>query len=181
MKKLILVLLSVVSIGFLNAQVKIAHVDSQKLLDTMPSRKAAVKQITDFQTEGAKELQEMQEQIQNLYTEYDAAQKNGESPLMLEMKAKKIQAKEQSFQDRQSTLQQDLQVIQSRLNEPILKKVQDAVKIVADRKKLNYVLDISSTLYASGEDITSEVLIELLKLEAADKTGTTKPATTTAQ
>ena len=167
MKKLILTFLVIASVGILNAQTKIAHVNSQNLLDTMPSRKVAIKQITDFQTEGSKELQEMQAQIQTLYTEYDASQKSGESPLMLEMKAKKIQAKEQSYQDRQNTLEQDLQVIQGRLNEPILKRVQEAVKIVADRKKINYVLDISTTLYASGDDITTEVAIELLKLEAA--------------
>ena len=167
MKKLILTFLVIASVGILNAQTKIAHVNSQTLLDTMPSRKVAIKQITDFQTEGSKELQEMQAQIQTLYTEYDASQKGGESPLMLEMKAKKIQAKEQSYQDRQNTLEQDLQVIQSRLNEPILKRVQEAVKIVADRRKVNYVLDISTTLYASGDDITTEVAIELLKLEAA--------------
>lgn len=167
MKKLILILLAVVSFGALNAQTKIAHVNSQTLLDTMPSRKKAIDQITKFQTDGSKELQEMQKQIQTLYTEYDAAQKAGESPLMLEMKAKKIQAKEQTYQERQMTLQQDLQVFQTRLNAPILKRVQKAVKIVAERKKLNYVVDVTTTLYANGEDITNEVVVELLKLEAA--------------
>ena len=179
MKKLIVGLFAVMSMGMSFAQSRIAHVNSQTILDTMPSRKDAIKQITKFQADGTTELQEMQKQLQTLYTEYDAAQKANESPLMLEMKAKKIQAKEQSYQDRQQALDQDLQVIQGRLNEPILKMVQDGVKIVAERKKLNYVIDVSTTLYASGEDITNEVAIEVLKLEAAAKAKGTSTTTTT--
>ena len=54
------------------------------------------------------------------------------------------------------------------LNKPILARVQKAVEIVSDRKKINYVLDESSTLYfKGGMDITAEVLVELLILDVA--------------
>ena len=165
MKKLFFILMLVIGASSVNAQTKIAHVNSQQLLDTMPSRKQAIKEIQAFQKEGMAELDELENQLRKLYQEYETAQKNGESPLMLEMKAKKIQAKEQAYQERQSTLEQDLQILQQRYNDPILRRVQEAVKIVSDRKKLNYVFDLSSTLYASGDDITSEVMVELLRLE----------------
>jgi outer membrane protein len=171
MKKLVLILIAVISVQVVSAQSKIAHVNTQELLDTMPSRKQAIKEIRAFQEEGMKELMEMEDQLRKLYQEYQVAQEKGESPLMLEMKGKKIQAKEQAYQERQATLEQDLQILSNRYNEPILQRVQDAVKIVSERKKLNYVLDISSTLYASGDDITKEVMLEVLRLEkeAADK------------
>jgi outer membrane protein len=171
MKKLVLILIAVISVQVVSAQSKIAHVNTQELLDTMPSRKQAIKEIRAFQEEGMKELMEMEDQLRKLYQEYQVAQEKGESPLMLEMKGKKIQAKEQAYQERQATLEQDLQILSNRYNEPILQRVQDAVKIVSERKKLNYVLDISSTLYASGDDITKEVMVEVLRLEkeAADK------------
>ena len=165
MKKLLFILMLVIGATSLNAQTKIAHVNSQQLLDTMPSRKQAIKEIQAFQAEGVAELDELENQLRKLYQEYEAAQKAGESPLMLEMKAKKIQAKEQAYQERQASLEQDLQILQQRYNEPILLRVQEAVKIVSERKKLNYVLDVSSTLFASGDDITNEVMVELLKLE----------------
>jgi outer membrane protein len=170
MKKLLFILLLVIGASTVNAQTKIAHINSQDVLDTMPSRKQAIKEIQAFQQEGMSELQEMEDQLRKLYAEYEAAQKAGESPLMMEMKAKKIQAKEQAYQERQGTLEQDLQILQQRYNEPILQRVQEGVKIVAERKKINYVLDLSTTLFASGEDITKEVIVEVLRLEKEAET-----------
>ena len=38
---------------------------------------------------------------------------------------------------------------------------------VSDRKKLNYVIDESVTLYfKGGMDVTAEVIVEVLKLDA---------------
>ena len=48
--------------------------------------------------------------------------------------------------------------------------MQEGVKVVAERKKINYVLDLSTTLYASGEDITKEVIVEVLRLEKEAET-----------
>lgn len=170
MKKLLFILLVVIGASTVSAQTKIAHINSQDVLDTMPSRKQAIKEIQAFQREGMAELQELEEQLRKLYNEYEAAQKAGESPLMMEMKAKKIQAKEQAYQERQGTLEQDLQILQQRYNEPILQRVQEGVKIVAERKKINYVLDLSTTLFASGEDITKEVIVEVIRLEKEAET-----------
>jgi hypothetical protein len=45
--------------------------------------------------------------------------------------------------------------------------LQKAVEIVADRKKVNYVMDVSKLLYSKmGIDITAEVKMELAKLDA---------------
>jgi Skp family chaperone for outer membrane proteins len=58
--------------------------------------------------------------------------------------------------------------VSEELNKPILERVQKSIDIVADRKKLNYVLDVSATMYSKGGiDITSEVITELLLLDAA--------------
>ena len=57
--------------------------------------------------------------------------------------------------------------ISQELNNPILERIQKAVEIVADRKKLSYVIDISTTLYHKGGiDLTPEVMVELLRLDA---------------
>ena len=64
----------------------------------------------------------------------------------------------------------EMQAYSNELNAPILGMVQKAVEIVAERKKLSYVIDESVTLYfKGGVDITSEVIAELLKLDAANK------------
>ena len=62
-----------------------------------------------------------------------------------------------------------MQAVSQELNKPILERVQKAVEVVSDRKKLSYVIDETSTLFfAGGFDVTSEVLIELLRLDALE-------------
>ena len=59
-----------------------------------------------------------------------------------------------------------MQAYSQELNTPILGMVQQAVKIVAERLKIDYVIDESVTLYfESGTDITKDVINELLKMD----------------
>jgi len=135
MKKLVLLFAFVGTIASFQAQSKVAHVNTQKLLDTLPSRKVALGQIGDFEKKGVAELKDMEAELQKIYTKY----------------------------------LQDKDKLGEELNAPILKRVQKAVDLVADRKKINYVIDETATLYfKGGTDLTSEVMMELLKLDAAE-------------
>lgn len=166
MKKLILAMLVVFGASAVIAQSKVGHVNSQKLLDTMPSRKEAIIKLQDFEKSGVTELQEMQKDLEAAYLKYEQTAASM-SPVIQKIEQEKIMKKEQSLQDRQQSLQQEMQIYSQELNKPILERVQKAVEIVADRKKLNYVIDESVTLYfKGGTDIQSEVIIELLKLDS---------------
>ena len=78
----------------------------------------------------------------------------------------KLMKKQQALQDRETSLNNEMQAYSQELNAPILSRVQKAVSIVAERLKLNYVIDESVTLYYSGgTDITSDVVKELLILD----------------
>jgi outer membrane protein len=168
MKKLIVVLVAVMSMTTLVAQTKIAHVNSQKLLDTLPSRKAAIKSLGEFEGAGVKELQEMEADLQKAYTKY-MAEKDKLSPVMQQYEEERLQKKQYALQTREQELQDQIAKLGSDMNGPILKRVQKAVDIVSERKKLNYVIDESVTLYFKGGiDITSEVLTELLRIDAEE-------------
>lgn len=161
-----LAFLVVLGSGALFAQSKVGHVNSQKLLDTLQSRKNAISALRKFEEDGYKELQEMQKDLEAAYAKYDQAAA-GMSPVIQKIEQEKIMKKEQSLQDRQQGLQQEMQVYSQELNRPILERVQKAVDIVAERKKLNYVIDESTTLYfKGGTDLTQEVMVELLRLDA---------------
>lgn len=165
MKKLLLVLVLLVSAGSAIAQSKVAHVNSQTLLDTIPSRKIAIQKLQEFEKHGITELQEMEADLQKAYARYQAERPNW-SPTIVKIEEEKIMKKEQALQEREQSLNLEMQAYSNELNEPILKRVQEAVQIVADRRKLNYVIDESVTLYfAGGTDITAEVIIELMRLE----------------
>jgi len=168
MKKLFVVIVAVMSMASLNAQTKIAHVNSQKLLDTMPSRKFAMQQLQQFEAAGTAELQEMDADLQATYKKYMADQANL-TPVMRQYEEDKLQKKQGAMQQREQELQQQITGLSNELNAPILKRVQKAVEIVSERKKLNYVIDETVTLYfKGGVDLTNEVMIELLRLDAEE-------------
>jgi outer membrane protein len=165
MKKLLLAIVLVFSVGAVTAQTKIAHVNSQVLLDTLESRKIAIKKLQDFEKAGVTELQEMEADLNTAYAAYEA--KAGDlSPVMRQIEEGKLMEKQKRLQDREQSLNKEMQAYSQELNAPILEMVQNAVKIVSERNKLSYVIDESVTLYfAGGTDITAEVIAELKKLD----------------
>jgi len=149
------------------AQSKVAHVDSQKLLDTMPSRDLALKEIKDIEEEFKNELNGMYEEYEKTRTKLEA-ERSGLSPTIIKSREANLMNLGQRIQEREQTIQNELQIRAQELNQPIFDRVKQAVDIVADRKKINYVIDASNLLYSKGgSDITSEVIVELLKLDAA--------------
>lgn len=167
MKKFLLALVVVLSSASLMAQTKIGHVNSQALLDTMPSRTVAMQKLQQFEADGYKELKEMEADLNKAIGVYESKRPNL-SPMMIKIEEDKLMKKQQILQDREQSLSAEMQAYSQELNAPILKMVQDAVKLVSERRKLNYVIDESITLYfAGGTDITDEVVTELLKMDAA--------------
>ncbi|MBP5982567.1 MAG: OmpH family outer membrane protein [Fluviicola sp.] len=167
MKKLIFALvIAMGAIASASAQTKIAHVNSQKLLDTMPSRKAAIKEINQLEAAGIKELRDMDSAVQATYQVY-MAKKATYSPTVDQFEQQKIQRMQQNLEQRQQEIDQQLQILSGELNKKTLDLVKKAVNNISVAKKLNYVIDESTTLFsAGGMDITNEVIVELLKLDA---------------
>jgi outer membrane protein len=149
-----------------NAQTKVAHINSQKLLDTLQSRKDAMARLKKFEEEGVVELQEMNKSFEAAYIRYQQNEKDW-SPVIQKMEQEKLMKKQQALETRQQELEQQMQIYGQELNKPILELVQSAVNNVAESKKISYVLDETVTLYFQGGlDITKEVMSELLRLEA---------------
>ena len=166
MKKWFFTLMVLCSLSTAFGQGKVAHVNSQKLLDTLQSRKNAIKQIQDFEAAGMMELQEMENDFNKALADYEKKRADL-SPTLIKFEEEKLMKKQQGIQERQESLNQEMQIISQELNQPILDMVQKAVKTVATAKKLDYVIDETVTLYFRGElDITNEVMVELLKLDA---------------
>lgn len=170
MKKLLIALVLLVGLGNVaNAQSKLAHVDLQKLWDTIPSSKAAAEKLRMFEEELYKEMSELQLAYQKEAEEYNKLINSPEPPseLRRQLAQQEVDNKMQVLQKRQQTGQMELQLRQMELEEPLTNRIKKAISIVAERKKLTYVMDVNTVIYsAGGEDITSEVVVELLKLEA---------------
>ena len=165
MKKIVLILSVLVSFS-LSAQSKMAHVDSQKLLDSLPSYIKAEKELQKFQEDGLNDLAALEKQLNEAYAKLDA-EKGNLTPTMLKIEQEKVMALEQRLQQTQNMLKQQLQALQSDYMQPILNRLQEAIEKVAVRNKIDYVLDVTNLLYSkTGIDITREVKVELSKLDA---------------
>jgi outer membrane protein len=151
MKNVLLGLFVVIGFSTFAQTFKIGHVDSKKLLDTLPSRKEAIHKLDSMKTAGM-------------------TNQASKSPAERQIIEGRLMQKQQMLEATQASLEEGLQIVSEELNAPILDRVQKAIDIVADRKKLNYVLDVTATMYSKGGiDITNEVIVELLILDAAAK------------
>lgn len=167
MKKLVLLLVATLIVGstsYLNAQSSVAHVNSQRVLDTMPSSKAAQKERERFEQRAMKELQETQQKLQQDYQKLQE-EKATMAPTAFKFEENRLMKKSQEFQERQQELDQQVRILYQELNEPILDRVQKAIEIVAKQEKVDYVLDESALLYGNGKNITNKVIKEVMKME----------------
>ena len=122
MKNVILGLFVV--IGFSTfAQTKIGHVDSQKLLDTLPSRDIAIKKLDSMKTAGMQELQLMDADFQKAYQDYTVNQAT-KSPAERQIIEGRLMQKQQMLEATQASLEEGLQIMSEELNKPILDRVQ---------------------------------------------------------
>lgn len=164
MKKVALIAVMVLATIVTYSQSSIAHVNSQKVMDTMPSMKAAENEITKFEEKAIKELQETQKQLQAEFTKFEQERKTM-SPTAAKFEENRLRKKSQDFQTRQQELDQQIQILSQELNAPILERVQKAVEIVCKKEKIDYVVDESYLLYSNGRDLTNMVIKEVLRLE----------------
>lgn len=171
MKKLLLIALVVMGAGFASAQSKIAHLNSQEIMEAMPSYKEAVMRLQNFEKEGYEELQAMKMDFDQAVQAYQADVQSGNlTPVLQQSKEQRLAKKEQDLMERQQSLQTEMQAYSQELNQPILKTVEEAVKIVSDRNNYEYVFDVSTLMIHNGPDITADVIAEIAKIEAAAAT-----------
>jgi outer membrane protein len=167
MKRLVLIAIVIMGAGLASAQSKIAHLNSQEIMEAMPSYKEAVVKLQNFEKDGYTELQTMKADFDAAVQVYSGKVQSGAlSPVLQQIEEEKLGKKEQDLMARQQSLQTEMQTYSQELNQPILEKVEKAVKIVSDRDKYDYVFDVSTLMIHNGPDITKDVIAEIAKLEA---------------
>ena len=139
----------------LTAQVKIAHIDVQKLLEEMPERKSIEAQLKKLEQGYTADIQAA---IKELQARADKYQKEAAALTEAQLKARETEFLKKSEEI------QTMQKKQQELVEPLLKKVKSSIEKVAKAKGVQYVLDSSagsSVIVASGEDLYSSVKKDL--------------------
>jgi outer membrane protein len=146
-----------------NAQSKVAHINTQELVAAMPETKQMQEELkkvaqaydTDYKEQGNSLQAKLQKYEAEAATQTDAEnQKRGAEVQELQ---KKLQLYAQ-------TAQQELQKKEFDLYKPIGEKAQSAIKEVATSKSIQYVLDSSpgkGLIVFEGEDLMPTVKTKL--------------------
>jgi outer membrane protein len=136
---------------------KIGYVDYVSIISAMPEKGEADQGLEKYARDLEKQRQNMEmEYTQKLTTLQNEADTLSE--MIINIRAKELQDLEQRINDFSQAAQQDIVAKREQLYAPILDKVDDAIKAVAEELGMKFVLEKSNLLYAAEtEDITTRV------------------------
>ena len=145
----------------LSAQ-KFGYINSQTLL---PEVKAADAEIQALQTQLEKKGQMMVQELETKYKELQKREASGEiSPKALEDEASKLKLQEAELGKFEQEMQKQVLAKRQEKLQPVIDKVNNAIKMVATDNQFTYIFDSSAgiLLYAQESmDVTSLVKSKL--------------------
>jgi outer membrane protein len=178
LKKVIVLLLFIIA-GGLNAQVKIAFVDSEIIIGQLPEAQEVKKKLEDQQKLYVDTITTKDSEIKTkadaFKTKYEDAQNQMKAGKLTDDQIKSLEQELGLMQDEVSRLDQDLSVykqavqkilydLQIEMFKPVREKITKAIEALAKDLKYNIVLDKASDALIYGDkdiDITFKVLDKL--------------------
>ena len=157
-----LILIAVLTVGFnsVQAQLNVAHIDTQALITLMPETKAMQAEMEKLTATYQSEIKAMQAQIEakiKKYTEEGPSQTdeiNRKRQLELEQD-------QQKFLQAQRGAEEELRKKNGELIQPIYAKATEAIEAVATAEGVTYVLERSTLIVANGTDLLPLVKTKL--------------------
>ena len=148
--------------SFTQAQSKVAHINTQELIQAMPEMKAARTELEALAKTYQTDLQSMSTELQTKIKQYDseASTKTQEENTK---RIQEVQGMEQNIRQFQGQSQQDLQKKEIDLLKPITEKAKSAILKVSRAQGFDYVLDSAQgvTILADGKNLLDDVKKEL--------------------
>lgn len=158
------------AVNVASAQQKFGHINSADLLQSMPEMKTADASFQTFAKQKQTALELMDAERTKKITLYNdktkALSEANKETLGKEIEAlvKEIQDMEKRITETQEKSQEELTTKRTELYQPVFKKAEDAVKVVAKEKGFAYVFDISQpgvVYFDGGEDLLAAVKTKL--------------------
>ena len=147
---------------------KFGDINSQTVIESLPEYVKARAEVEGQAKAYDNDLQAMQKEIQTKAETYDKNQSTMNETKRKETEAE-LQNLYQKFQQAQQDNSQALQKLQQEKMQPIISKLQNAIKSVGKAGGYVYIMDVSSGIpYISdslSKDVTAEVKAEMNKLK----------------
>ncbi|MGX1023302.1 OmpH family outer membrane protein [Flavobacterium sp. CS20] len=152
-------------VGNVNAQSKIAHINTQDFIESMPAYQDAMKQIKQVEETYSAEIDELLKEAQKKNERYKA-----EAPTKTDeqnqARMQELQEMQNSIREYNQTATREVQKKREELMRPVLEKARNIIQKVARDKGFDYVLDSSigsGVLLADGYDLLDDAKAELSK------------------
>ena len=158
--KRIITVLAIALISSTGIAQKLGNLNSQTIMLEMPDYESAKKELELFRTEKTKELEMYQKLFQESLQTYEQ-EKGTLTADARQRKESQLMEKQQKIEKIAYDAENEMQQKEQELLQQIMKKVSDAVKLVAQKNSYDYVFDLSSVLYAGGENIEDLVKKQL--------------------
>tara|TARA_B100000925_G_scaffold184767_1_gene139603 strand:- start:732 stop:1241 length:510 start_codon:yes stop_codon:yes gene_type:complete len=167
MKKLknicIPLMLLITPLSIINGQVKIAHIEVQKLISEMPEVIAAQKELKKLEDTYTADMESTYKELQTKAQTY-AADASNQTEIINQKRQKELEDMQRGIQEFQQTVSQEMQKKSVDMMQPLIEKARNAIDKVAGQLGFDYVLDSSaggSVIISKGKDIMGEVKLEL--------------------
>ena len=158
-KVFVLVALTLAAMS-VSAQVKLGHIETQKLIQAMPEWTAAQKTFEEEQKKVNTELNGLREQFQTKLAEYSEKMKTY-SEAMRATTEEELQGLQQRIQRFQETAMAQLEKTQNDLMQPVMEKALNAIKEVGKENGFTYIFDMNAGILYAAEN--SQDVLQLVK------------------
>ncbi len=149
--------------SFTQAQSKVAHINTQTLIQAMPEMNTAQAEMDKLGKTYEADIQAMVTEYQNKMKQYEAeaATKTDEEN---QKRLVEVQTMQQNIQQYQTQAQQEMQKKEVDLLKPITEKAKSAILKVARAQGFEYVLDSTQgggVIMADGKNLLDDVKKDL--------------------
>lgn len=163
MKKILVVIVALVVAAPTFAQQKFGHIDSAALLELMPEKAKAEKELEAFAKEFQTALEAMGKEYETKVASFQQTEKDM-IPTVRNTKVREISELERRIQEFQQQAQDEIAKKEQEVLTPIIDKARKAIDEVAVAKNYTYVFDssVGVLLYAKDtEDVMADVKAKL--------------------
>ena len=144
MKKVIIILAFVSAAFAVQAQTKVAHINSSELIEMMPEADTIQIKLQKEQTDWQAILDDKKQEANKKYNALMAiAEDPTVSSSVKEIKAKEVENLQVQYQELNQRANEALQLKQEELLTPLLDKIKQTIAVVAKEKGYDYVMDTS--------------------------------------
>jgi len=157
-----IVLVAVFTLGFttLEAQTKVAHINTEALVAMMPATKALQAKLEKIGKTYDDQMKAKEAELKAKFEKYNA-EFESQTEATNAARTKEVQLEAQKMEQFKAEAMRDLQRQEQEGLKPILEAAQTAIDAVATEQGYDYVLNVAMLVVAKGKDLLPDVKAKL--------------------